>query len=51
MLGVLDRWTPTINILQTLIAQFSLHTYKKETKLAYSWSYGLGKDLSFSFDF
>ena len=56
MLGVLDRWTPTVNILQTLIAQFSLHTYKQETKLAYtaplsSWSYGLREDLSFSFDY
>ena len=25
MLGMLDRWTPTVNILQTLIAQISLH--------------------------
>ena len=25
MLGVLDRWTPTVNVLQTLIAQISLH--------------------------
>ena len=24
MLGVLDRWTPTVNVLQTLIAQISL---------------------------
>ena len=52
-LGVLDRWTPTVNILQKLIAQISLNTYMQETKLAYtapqsSWSYGLRKDLSFS---
>ena len=26
MLGVLDRWTPTVNVLQTLIAQISFHT-------------------------
>ena len=25
MLGVLDRWTPTVNVLQTLIAQISFH--------------------------
>ena len=25
MLGVLDRWTPTVNVLQTLIAQISYH--------------------------
>ena len=25
MLGVLDRWTPTVNILLTLIAQISFH--------------------------
>ena len=25
MLGVLDRWTSTVNILQTLIAQISFH--------------------------
>ena len=25
MLGVLDRWTPTVNILQTQIAQISFH--------------------------
>ena len=25
MLGVLDRWTPTVNLLQTLIAQISFH--------------------------
>ena len=25
MLGVLDRWTPTLNVLQTLIAQISFH--------------------------
>ena len=25
MLGVLDRCTPTVNVLQTLIAQFSFH--------------------------
>ena len=44
-LGVLDRWTPTVNILKTLIVQISLHTYMQEIKLAYtaplsSWSYG-----------
>ena len=25
MLGVLDRWTPTVNVLQTLIALISFH--------------------------
>ena len=25
MLGVLDRWTPTVNVLQILIAQISYH--------------------------
>ena len=25
MLGVLDRWTPTVNLLLTLIAQISFH--------------------------
>ena len=25
MLGVLDSWTPTVNVLQTLIAQISFH--------------------------
>ena len=25
MLGVLDRWTPTVNILQAQIAQISFH--------------------------
>ena len=25
MLGVLDMWTPTVNVLQTLIAQISFH--------------------------
>ena len=25
MLGVLDRWTQTVNVLQTLIAQISFH--------------------------
>ena len=25
MLGVLDRWTPTVNVLQTLIAQISFY--------------------------
>ena len=25
MLGVLDRWIPTVNILQTQIAQISFH--------------------------
>ena len=25
MLGVLDRWTPTVNILRTQIAQISFH--------------------------
>ena len=25
MLGVLDRWIPTVNVLQTLIAQISFH--------------------------
>ena len=25
MLGALDRWTPTVNVLQTLIAQVSFH--------------------------
>ena len=25
MLGVLDRWTPTVNVLQTLIVQISFH--------------------------
>ena len=25
MMGVLDRWTPTVNVLQTLIAQISFH--------------------------
>ena len=25
LLGVLDRWTPTVNILLTLIAQISFH--------------------------
>ena len=25
MLGVLDRWTPTVIVLQTLIAQISFH--------------------------
>ena len=25
MLQVLDRWTPTVNVLQTLIAQISFH--------------------------
>ena len=25
MLGVLDRWTPTVNILLTLVAQISFH--------------------------
>ena len=25
MLGVLDRWTPTVKVLQTLIAQISYH--------------------------
>ena len=25
MLGVLDRWTPTVNVLQTLIAQIIYH--------------------------
>ena len=25
MLGVLGRWTPTVNVLQTLIAQISFH--------------------------
>ena len=25
MLGVLDRWTPTVNVLQTLIAQIRFH--------------------------
>ena len=25
MLGVLDRWTPTVNVLQTQIAQISYH--------------------------
>ena len=25
MLGVLDRWTPTVNLLQTQIAQISFH--------------------------
>ena len=51
-LEALDRWTPAVNILQTLIAQISLHTYRQETRLAYTaplsnWSYGLREDLSF----
>ena len=25
MLGVLDRWTPTVNVIQTLIAQINFH--------------------------
>ena len=25
MLGLLDRWTPTLNVSQTLIAQISFH--------------------------
>ena len=25
MLGVLDRWTPTVNVLHTLISQISFH--------------------------
>ena len=25
LLGVLDRWTPTVNVLQTRIAQISYH--------------------------
>ena len=25
LLGVLDRWTPTVNVLQTLISQISFH--------------------------
>ena len=54
-LGVLDRWTPIVNILQALIAQISSYTYKQETKLAYtaplsSWSYGLRKDLYLLFN-
>ena len=24
-MGVLDKWTPTVNVLQTLIAQISFH--------------------------
>ena len=39
MLGVLDRWTPTVNVLQTLIAQISFHIelcpLEAETQLAY----------------
>ena len=40
MLGVLDRWTPTVNtfILQTLIAQMSLHIELGPIEARYSIS-------------
>ena len=38
MLGVLDRWTPTVNILQTQIAQISFHFELCPIKARYSIS-------------
>ena len=38
MLWVLDRWTPTVNILQTQIAQISFHIELCPIKARYSIS-------------
>ena len=38
MLGVLDRWTPTVNILLTLIAQISFHIELYPIEARYSIS-------------
>ena len=38
MLGVLDRWTPTVNILLTLIAQISFHIELSPIEARYSIS-------------
>ena len=38
MLGVLDRWTPTVNILQTQIAQISFHVELCPIEARYSIS-------------
>ena len=38
MLGVLDRWTPTVNILQTQIAQISFHVELCPIEAGYSIS-------------
>ena len=38
MLGVLDRWTPTVNILQTQIAQISFHIELCSIEARYSIS-------------
>ena len=38
MLGVLDRWTPTVNILQAQIAQISFHIELCPTEARYSIS-------------
>ena len=38
MLGVLDKWTPTVNILQTQIAQISFHIEMCPIEARYSIS-------------
>ena len=38
MLGVLDKWTPTVNILLTLIAQISFHIELYPIEARYSIS-------------
>ena len=38
MLGVLDRWTPTVNILQAQIAQISFHIELCHIEARYSIS-------------
>ena len=59
MLGVLDRWTRTVNILQTQIAQISFHIELCPIEARYSislyttplsiWLSGIGDNFFFQF--
>ena len=59
MLGVLDRWTPTVNVLQTLIAQISYNIELCPIEAKYSiisyttplsiWPSGFRDFFSFNF--
>ena len=46
MLGVLDRWTPTVNILQTQIAQISFHIELCPIEARYSPPLSIATPLS-----